>query len=952
MTVDELQVLITANTEGLRKGLNDVKGKINDLTNTTNKMGNNMVKNIVKGNVVTLALSKTFQLLSSQMGNAVSRLDTLNNFPTVMGNLGISSELAEKSINYLSEHLKGLPTSLDDAAASVQRLTSANGNIEASTKMFLAMNNAILAGGGSMQTQQAALEQLSQAYSKGKPDMMEWRTLMTAMPAQLKQVGIAMGYASADQLGAALREGRVSMNEFMKTMNDLNEKGLPGMKSFREQAEGAVGGVQTSIANLKTAITRGLANIMDAIGQSNIAHFFNTIADVVDRATKYVIAFVKVVVTAVNYVSKLFGGKSVFKTAKKDANSASGALTSLGTSGSSASKGMDKASGSAKKLKKELAGLAAFDEMNVLKENDSGSSGGSGGSSGDVGGADMSGIDLGGLDGAISKSNDEVDKLYQKMINALKWFTEDMNFQPLVDSFYNLGDAIEKLVNGVGGLLKDFVEHVLKPLATWTVNKALPDFFNATANAIRGIDFEKIGNALKRLWDAITPFAINVGEGLLWFYKEVLLPIGKLVINDVVPAFLDMLSGAIKIVNKVIEDAKPIFKWLFDNILKPLGEWTGGVIADVLQAIGDALQWIAGNEVAVTILEALAITLGVIAGVIATLAAAFTVWDVVAGIAAGVTTALGVAFTILTSPITLVILAITALLAGVILLVKHWDEVKATAVKVWEKIKEAWSQAVDWFKDTFSKIWEGIKEKLSPWVEYFQAIWDSIKLIFSVVKDVLSGNFSDAWDKIKAIVGVWKDYFTGVWDKIKGVFGKVKTFFKDTFKSAYDAVKSVFSPIADFFGGIWDKIKGKFKDIGTKVGNVVSGAFKGVVNGILGAVEKILNAPIRAVNNLIGVINKVPGVNLNKLNTFNLPRMATGGIVDKPTYALVGENGKEAVMPLENNTEWMDMLAEKLDNNQSNGNITIKIGEDTIFNKIIDGINQKSFETNGMVFRV
>ena len=71
---------------------------------------------------------------------------------------------------------------------------AANGDIERSTDMFLAVNNAILAGNAPMENQAAALEQITQAYSKGKPDMMEWRTLMTAMPGQLKQVAKAMGY--------------------------------------------------------------------------------------------------------------------------------------------------------------------------------------------------------------------------------------------------------------------------------------------------------------------------------------------------------------------------------------------------------------------------------------------------------------------------------------------------------------------------------------------------------------------------------------------------------------------------------------------------------------------------------------------------------------------------------------------------------------------------------------
>ena len=92
--------------------------------------------------------------------------------------------------------------------------------------------------------------------------------------------------------------------------------------------------------------------------------------------------------------------------------------------------------------------------------------------------------------------------------------------------------------------------------------------------------------------------------------------------------------------------------------------------------------------------------------------------------------------------------------------------------------------------------------------------------------------------------------------------------------------------------------------MGARVGEVVSGAFKGVVNGILGAVERILNVPIRAINGLIGVINAVPGVNLNRLSTFNLPRLKAGGIINMPNKgtmvgsAIGGESGREGVVPL------------------------------------------------------
>ena len=132
--------------------------------------------------------------------------------------------------------------------------------------MFLAMNNAILAGGADMGIQQTAMEQLSQAYAKGKPDMMEWRALQTAMPAQLQQIAKAMN-TTTNALGENLRSGKVSMNDFMKTVVQLNEKGVYGFANFAEQARNATGGIKTAIANMKTAISRGVASIIDNINK-------------------------------------------------------------------------------------------------------------------------------------------------------------------------------------------------------------------------------------------------------------------------------------------------------------------------------------------------------------------------------------------------------------------------------------------------------------------------------------------------------------------------------------------------------------------------------------------------------------------------------------------------------------------------------------------------------------
>ena len=234
------------------------------------KKSGSTVKSIIAGLGITKMITKAVSTITSSIDDAITRLDTINNFPKVMSNLGISAQEADKSIKKMSDKLAGLPTTLDQGAMAVQRFTSKNGDVAKSTDIFLALNNAILAGGASTELQATALEQMSQAYAKGKPDMMEWRSIMSAMPAQLNQVADAMGLGKngADQLGEALRDGSISMDDFMDTIIDLNKNGSKSFQSFEKQAKNSTNGMKTAITVAKTQIVKGVASIIDSIDKN------------------------------------------------------------------------------------------------------------------------------------------------------------------------------------------------------------------------------------------------------------------------------------------------------------------------------------------------------------------------------------------------------------------------------------------------------------------------------------------------------------------------------------------------------------------------------------------------------------------------------------------------------------------------------------------------------------
>lgn len=127
------------------------------------------------------------------------------------------------------------------------------------------------------------------------------------------------------------------------------------------------------------------------------------------------------------------------------------------------------------------------------------------------------------------------------------------------------------------------------------------------------------------------------------------------------------------------------------------------------------------------------------------------------------------------------------------------------------------------------------------------------------------------------------------------------------FSAAFGNIKTLFSGMAPWFSGLWSRVTGIFKAAGNAIGNAVGGAFKAAINGAITMVQNALNAPINAINGAIGQINKLPGVDIGKIPTLNLPKLAKGGIVSSATIAMIGEGSEpEAVIPLSKLDKMLD----------------------------------------------
>ena len=186
--------------------------------------------------------------------------------------------------------------------------------------------------------------------------------------------------------------------------------------------------------------------------------------------------------------------------------------------------------------------------------------------------------------------------------------------------------------------------------------------------------------------------------------------------------------------------------------------------------------------------------------------------------------------------------------------------------------------------------------------------------------ELVEKGFHDLWEGLKKIVYGFFEFVSGIGNAILGVIkGIIQSIVQligilvdkgvNLFNNFKDKVVSVWATIRDkikgFVNNIKDWLTDKFGTIGTRIGDVIGGGIKGVVNAILSFAEIKINGFLKAINSAIGAVNKIPGVQISKIKTVSFPRLAKGGILNRPGRgvpvggAIAGEAGREFYMPLQ-----------------------------------------------------
>lgn len=218
----------------------------------------------LKGTAIGMGIyqvaAKAASAVSEQFAGAVSRFDTLNNFPKVMESMGASSKQAHQAIKTLSDGIQGLPTSLDEVATTTQVFMPLSKNANEAAKATLALNDAFLASNASTADASRGLEQYKQMLANGKVDMMGWRSVEETMPASLQKVAKSFGITSGStqELYNQLSSGKITMKE----LNDRFIQLDGGANGFHKTALQATNGIGTAFKNMGNRTKIALADVL------------------------------------------------------------------------------------------------------------------------------------------------------------------------------------------------------------------------------------------------------------------------------------------------------------------------------------------------------------------------------------------------------------------------------------------------------------------------------------------------------------------------------------------------------------------------------------------------------------------------------------------------------------------------------------------------------------------
>lgn len=874
VTVEELSVKISADAKEFSEVLADVSSKLDSLQGDTGKigkaLGSNLIGTMLKANVATAVLGKAF----NQIGNTIKGVgSTIIKNGSQFSRLGVATQVVAKNAGISTEQLKNLNEQLIEA------------NTWGSTADSV-IRNLALSGLVEMSQGLEAVDARSGKAVKG----------VNALILGVKDLGAVAGVESAQAIQDITRfintgEQTEAVREMLAGIGNLSvEYGEFGQQlSAQEQAQvrmnlvtreatkafGAYALTYETSGKAFSSIGMALKNVTEVIGSAlepalrvastGFLQFVNAfragltgvdggfvdlglaIRNWAISVAGYLVVVIRVIgslLSRIPVIGKNFAGLANFSL--KHIKASDQLNDSLG---GTTKKLKDNTKG-AKDLKKELLGLAGFDEMNVIKENDAGA--------GDAGSDNALSPKLPGS-GLINvdEINDTADKVNAKVLEIQEKFKGLKKvFQPVLDFIIKFktpiliviglialfANAIANLFIGakVFGIITTaltFLKAILAPIVAVLGGISAPILIAVVAITALVAGFvymyrnsETVRNAVQQLGDTLKMVMQNIWDAMQ--------PVIEIIKNQLIV---------------IVDKLGMIFKWLWENVLKPFIE-----------------------TVLVKLIEGFKIAIDIIGKVIVVV--------------------LKVAETVLTYLIPYLSML--------------WNTAKIVFEGIGHIVAWVWNSML---KPYLTNLWNFITGFIVP---VLQTLW----AVFSAIFNKLADKAREAWAGIK---NAMQPVTSWIEDKVVPVIQKIA----DKFKEVWDSIKNSMS-------GVWEGISS----------NIKTG-----INWIIGHLQTLRTRINTLLEGASKLATSIPG---GKPITYRIPeihKLAKGGVVQEATIAMIGEKGAEAVVPLENNTEWIDKLADRISGGQT---VIVKIGEEQIYNKFIDFINDKSMVSNSSILRI
>lgn len=920
MTIEELEVLITANTKQLQKEIANTNKRMASLQKTADKTsaGTMSAFNKLKSGIISLGIGKVI------IDSVMSGINAIE-----------SESLFDVSLKQYSDDVRSWSNEVADAlgldAVAMRKNTGVIYNMTSS--MGVAEDNALkMSKGISLLT-----EDMASFYNLDSTEAFnKLRAGLTGETEPLKALGILVDENTIKQV--AYQQG------IAQTGAELTQqqKVLARYVAILMQTSNAQGDLARTIDNPANQL-RLLKNQVVTLGRT----FANLLIPVLKAVIPYVIAFVKVVTMALNSLSKFLGLTGA------DTSTVTNGFNSMADSVGDVSVGVGKVSGGLgdvgngldeanKKAKKLKGTLAGFDEMTVLQDpstTDSGSSatGGAGdigmGSGGAIGGVGDDGLfSLGdydtssiGLDSLGIDLEEFKDKLEAILVLA--------GLTASAFATWKIIDWITEPTTNIASTLKNIGGYALIVAGAFLLIKGYTD---AWAN---GVDWGNLALTIGGLAGILTGLYLTMGA----FAMQIGLVAGGLAL--VVLGVVDFINNGATLQNTILI--------------------IGGAIA---VAVGLAT---AGLSVLASLITAVVVGIGAfVVALVLEEPAIMSVTDAQNNLTEAKNKAI--------DSENKYINAIDGAEASMKRLEQAEKKAGVTGKELYEQVQNGTLDYAD-MTDAQKEVYKAYLDNEQKQKDLKTATEELNKAkkeetIASYENQLALAKESGNYDEFKkSVVEAFEKGELSA-DECRELLSKSmsemsddaqQTFMKDIpsdLKEGLDPHKyeSTGTKMKKWFSNLWKDTKKVFSDVGTffkevgiKIGDAISGAVKKAINSILEKAIGIINGFISAINLAISVINAIPGVNIKKLKKLDVPKLARGGIIDSPTVAMIGEAGKEAVMPLERNTGWIDQLAEKINSKGGDGtpiNLVVKLGEDTIYEKFIEYTKDKSFETNGEVF--